>query len=103
MEEVRKVLAVVVGILILVAVVLLARWTGEKIREKFLVPKLPVVITNTVENPEAAPSTLLNTQNNPTATVSAIPSTGPEDFGYLAMGLVFVSGLSSLALARRKA
>ena len=84
----------------LVVIVLLARWTGQQIRKRFLTPRPPVV-TNIPpeENREASPSSLITTT---TSTVSAIPSTGPADFGFVIMGFVFVSGISSLALAHRK-
>ncbi|MCL4397691.1 hypothetical protein M1403_01540 [Patescibacteria group bacterium] len=102
-ERARQAAAIIVGIILLVLVVLLARWTGERIRERFLTPKPPVVTsTPPEENTESAtPSSLLNNGGSKTSTVSAIPSTGPEDFGYLVMGLVLVSGLSSLALAHK--
>jgi hypothetical protein len=86
-----------VAALVLVVVVLAARWTGEKIRERFLSPAKPPV---TVYQPG-------NSQNNPssekskTATYSAIPETGPESFGLVMAAVSALGGLSSLYLAKK--
>lgn len=89
MERVRQITAVFVGILVIVVLILLARWTGDKIRERFLSPK-PVVVTK--------PASIVQTLKEenkvlPAATYSAIPSTGPANFGYFLIAMFFLSGL----------
>lgn len=103
MELARRIAALIVGVIIVILVVLLARWTGERIRERFLTPKPPVV-TNVPpeEEREATPSSLISEQDKTsTTTASAIPATGPADLGYFFMGLIFLSGISSIALAHK--
>jgi nitrate/nitrite transporter NarK len=97
MDLFKRVLGLVVAALVLVVVVLAARWTGEKIRERFLFPAKPPV---TVYQPG-------NSQNNSssekskTATYSAIPQTGPESFGLVMAAVSALGGLSSLYLAKK--
>lgn len=70
----------------LILAILAARWTGEKIKEKFLQPKnIPPVV---VQKPQEKPQ--------PTASVSAIPQTGPNNFNYYFLVVVFTSGLFCL-------
>ena len=98
MEVLKKVLAVVFGILLLVLVVFVARWVGDKIRERYFAPKV-IVTTNAPE------SIVIDTQ--PTmipkvATYSAIPKTGPAEIMYLMSGFGLLSGLASLKLSRTR-
>ncbi len=102
METTRKVLAIVIGLLIIVAVVLLARFVGDKVREKFLMPK-PVAKVSQVVPAEQAEAPQVMMTANKSATYSAIPATGPESFGYLLLAILFLGGVSSLALSRRVA
>ena len=101
MDRSRQIAAAIVGILIIVVLVLLARWTGDRIRERFLTPKLAPVVapkTTPIIIPPVEPQTNVTIR---TATYSAIPATGPADFGYFLIGLFFLSGLSLSALSRR--
>lgn len=108
MEIARKVIAVIVGILVIIALVLLARWTGDQIRNRFFAPK-PVVQVIPPEEPAPQPQTNTgNTQGNGgntlgsnTATVSAVPATGPEDAIYPIFAFLFLSGAGTLAYARK--
>ncbi len=82
MGSLKNVIAAGLGILMLILVILAARWTGEKIREKFFKPKTIIpVITQTTQ---------------PTASVSAIPATGPNNLNYYLLIVVFTSGLFCL-------
>lgn len=98
MEAARKVLAVIVGILILVIVVFAARFIGQKIQQRIFTPKTVVTENLPVVPVQTSPS--LITKNN-IATISAIPKTGPEDIGFVVMGLMFFGGISSLTLSKR--
>ena len=91
-DRVRQVAAAIVGILIIVVLVLLARWTGDQIRERFLTPK-PAVVNNQPVSPSPvvnSPETI--SVETPSSTLSAIPETGPADFGYFLLGLGFITG-----------
>lgn len=99
MSTAKNILAVVLGILVLILVVLLARWVGDKIKERFTTPKT-VVTTNppvetvpntTTTNPEASPTPV---------TYKAIPKTGPE-FVYLFTGLSTLAGVISLKFSKK--
>ncbi len=86
MSSLRNVIAAFLGILMLILVILAARWTGEKIREKFFQPKnIPSVV---VQKPQP--------KSEPTASVSAIPKTGPSILNYYFLAVVFTSGLFCL-------
>ncbi len=90
MSVAKNILAVILGILFLIFVVLLARWAGDKIKERFTTPKT-VVVTNT-----SAPVVVV--EPPPTATYSAaisnIPKTGPVEIFYVFSGLAAVSGIA---------
>lgn len=100
MEGTRKVLAVVIGVIILILVVLVAKWVGEQIRQRFLTPK-PPVSAPAPQVPEIPEETTPLLPTPPMATISAIPRTGPEDAGYLIIGFLFLVGVSALALDRK--
>lgn len=86
MSSLKNIIAAFLGILMLILVILAARWTGERIREKFFKPKnIPSVV---VQKPREKPQ--------PTVTVSAIPKTGPNNFNYYLLMVVFTSGLFCL-------
>lgn len=98
-DRVRQVVAAIVGILVIVALVLLARWTGDRIRERFLAPKVPSPVQVTpVEEQEKPAATGTNT-----ATYSAIPATGPNDLGYALLAFLALGGILSLRVAKRLA
>lgn len=98
MERSRQIVAVIVGILVIIALVLIAKWTGDQIREKFFAAKKTPVVTQPVESVKpvvpAEPAVVS------VATPSAIPATGPNDWVYVASVTVAVLGLSFLRLAR---
>ncbi len=85
----RNVVAAIVGVILIVILVFVAKWTGDKIREKFSKPKPePIVVSQQI------PSGSLLTDNiKKTATYSAIPKTGPNDWLYAVVGIMFISGL----------
>lgn len=89
METSKTIIAVVLGIVILIGVVILAKFVGDKIREKYLTPK--TVITNTVPSPNLIIPE--ETSVLKTTTYSAIPKTGPMEAFYLFSGLAALSGL----------
>lgn len=94
MEVLRNILAAVFGIIILIFVILLARWTGEKIRERFFTPKQIVTVQ------ETTPPSLMDQkidqktdQKSAATPVSTIPSTGPAEVIYLLSGLTAAGGI----------
>ncbi len=96
-DRVRQIAAAIVGILVIVVLVLLARWTGDKIRERFLTPK-PAVVS------QPAPIVQIPKEENKvltSATYSAIPSTGPNDWAYVALGTMAILGFGFLKFASR--
>jgi len=101
----KRIFAILVGVLILVAVIFVARWVGEKIRENFLKPATPQVVVLPPDNTNSLTTDLTNTNpgGNKTASYSAIPKTGPEEMGFVMMAVSMFGGLSSFALARKKA
>lgn len=101
MENARKIAAAVVGILVLVVVFFLAKLAGDQIRQRFLKPKTPVSVTVNTKPVVNESNNLLNEKPEQTATYSAIPSTGPNDWIYVVLGFLFVSGLSVLRFAKR--
>lgn len=106
METARKVAAAIIGVLVIILLVLFARWLGEQIRDRYFAPK-PTVTVKQIIPPEVGeipvrPSGTVVTQAGTGATmVRTIPSTGPNDFGYFLIGLAFISGLVTLRLASR--
>ena len=91
----RKVVAAIVGIILIVALVLLAKWAGDKIRGR-LTPAKPVVIE---QQPQS--ENLLGDNTKTTATYSAIPKTGPNDWLYAIAGIMLVSGIAVKVSTRR--
>lgn len=89
MELLRKILAILIGILILIGIVLLAKWVGDRVREKFFTKKTSVV---QVIPPEDVPTESRSTGSN-TATYSAIPTTGPNDILYVVVGMAGLVGV----------
>lgn len=89
MGTTKTIVAVILGIAILLGVVILSKFVGDKIREKYLTPK--TIITNTIPSPN-----LIIPEETPalkTSTYSAIPKTGPAEVFYLFSGLAVVSGI----------
>lgn len=103
METARKVAAVLVGVLVLVVVVLLARWVGEQVRGRIFTPKTVVTAPAPTAPEVTTEKPSLLTEEQKQATVSAIPKTGPVDFLFPLIGLAMFSGVFSLSLAHRKA
>lgn len=91
----RKIVAALVGVVLIVLLVIVAKWTGDQIRSRLVKPQ-PVAV---VEQPVS--ENLLGDNTNQTATYSAIPSTGPNDWLYAVSGIMLVSGLGLLRLAKR--
>lgn len=90
----RKVAGALVGIILVVLLVLAAKWTGDQIRNRLVKPQ-PIAVV------EQTPTGSLLGDNTKTATYSAIPATGPADLGYAFLGFLALAGFSSLALAKR--
>jgi hypothetical protein len=92
-DRLRQILGAIVGIFIIIVLILVAKWAGDRIREKFLAPK-PSVVDQT----ESMPSQAIPTPTPvPTPAVkgtysSTIPATGPSDFLYPLLGLFLASG-----------
>ncbi len=95
METLRKIIAAIVGILIIIAIILLAKWVGDQVREKFLTPKSTVTVQQTqpTENPT------VEATSSSTATYSAIPQTGPKEESYALFAFLAIAGLASIKLA----
>lgn len=91
----RKVVATLVGIVMIVLLVLTAKWTGDQIRNRLARPQPIAVVEQTPTGD------LLGDETTKTATYSAIPATGPADLGYVLLGLSALTGFSSLALAKK--
>ena len=104
METGRKILAGVVGVFILITAIFAARWTGEKIKENFLTPKLAktATTTTTVTQIPAEQNPNLLAQEPKKTTVTVIPQTGPENFGYYFLSIVFAFGVLLLDKAKNK-
>ncbi len=100
METSRKVAAAVIGLVIIIGLFFVAKWTGDQIRNRFLKPKAPAVVVTTIKTPTTKSDNLLGEKATNTATYSAIPKTGPNDWIYLVFALSFVSGLTFLRLTR---
>ncbi len=85
----RNVVAAIVGVILIVVLVFAAKWTGDKIREKLSKPKPePVVVRQ-----EIPQNSLLNDNAKKATSYSAIPKTGPNDWLYVVVGIMFISGL----------
>ena len=98
METSRKIAAGIIGLVIIIALFFVAKWTGDQIRERFLKPKAPAMVI-TAKAPVTKNDNLLGEKTAKTATYSAIPSTGPNDWVYLAFVVLFASGIVTLKLA----
>ena len=96
MELLRKIFAALIGIIILILVVLVAKWTGEKIKEKFFSPKTPSVIE--VENSTEGSNLVINKNKE---TYTSIPQTGPELFGLVALGFSAVGGVATRFFSKK--
>jgi len=94
----RKVVAALVGVVLIILFVLAAKWTGDKIRERFSPTKpQPVAV---IEQPKSD-NNLLGSNTTNTATYSAIPKTGPNDWLYAVTGIMLLAGLGARKLANR--
>ncbi len=117
-DLVRKVAAAIVGLIIIIILVLLAKWLGDRVRERFFPQKNSTANVQVIPPEVNAPTTNspANSKNstNPTSstntasptsgsvsTVSAIPATGPNDWNYLILAVLALSGLSTLAWAKK--
>lgn len=113
MERARQIAAVFAGILVIIVLIVMARWTGDQIKQRFLTPKMATEAAslqaeNMSQSPAPAePTAGSNTvtpspsQANKTATYSAIPSTGPEDIGYFFLAILAFAGIVSRKFASR--
>ncbi len=107
MERTRQISLVVIGFLIIVILILAARWTGDQIKQRFLTPKnisqseVNSSQTSTRENSAAGTPAVGVPGESVTkvTTPSAIPSTGTREIGYIFLAFLAVSGLASLRLA----
>lgn len=93
-DLVRKIVAAVVGLIVIIAIVFLAKWLGDLIRTRFIDNKTPKVETTTTPSTNA-------TDSGTVSTISAIPATGPNDSAYLMLGLMAVTGISVLTLSKK--
>ncbi|MCL4390480.1 MAG: hypothetical protein M1484_00310 [Patescibacteria group bacterium] len=95
-ETLRKILAAVIGLLIIIALIIAAKWTGDQIRQKFFTPKTPTMVEQTVPAQQTQPLA----QNSPTATYSAIPSTGPREDAMVLLVFFALAGVVTLRFAK---
>ncbi|KKU92477.1 MAG: hypothetical protein UY21_C0001G0100 [Microgenomates group bacterium GW2011_GWA1_48_10] len=103
-DTIRKIVAAVIGIIIIILLVLLAKWVGDKIRERFLTPKTPTATTQEIPPEDSTPvSTPSGTTYPPSGQppYTTIPATGPEDWAYVFLALLALTGFSSLLFARK--
>lgn len=106
METLKKVVAAIIGILIIVALIFLAKWLGDRIRERVFPAKTETETVTQVAQPNVVkPLPIRVKQANITpnnaklATISATPATGPYDAIYLLLGFVAIAGLTTKFLA----
>lgn len=93
MEGARKVAAIILGVVVLVGIILAARWTGEQIRQRFFAPRPTIITSVPAPAPENQESLMNLPKKSPVATTSAIPKTGPAEVFYLFSGLAAASGI----------
>jgi hypothetical protein len=112
METLKKVVAAIIGILIIVALILLAKWLGDRIRERIFPAKTETQTVAEVVQPNVvkplpsrikAGAVVSNTvtSNTKLATISATPATGPSDMIFVVLGFVAVAGLTTKLLANK--
>ena len=92
----RKIVAAVIGIIVIILIVLAAKWIGDRIRDRFF-PSSPT--------PTSTPTVTQLPTNIATPTITPpgqIPSTGPMDIGYVLIGLSALGGLTTIALSKRR-
>lgn len=90
-------MAAVVGAVVILTLIFVAKWTGDQIRMRFLTPKQVLTEVAETKKPEAVLGT---DAAKGTATYSAIPATGPNDLGYALLALLALAGFSFLTIAR---
>lgn len=99
METLRKVLAAIIGLIIIIAVILLAKWVGDQVRLRFFTPKTVsnTQITTPANNQVPAKQTETTSQSQTgtqTTLPATTPATGPNDWIYVAVAFLFISGLA---------
>lgn len=103
-DLVRKIVAAVIGLVVIILIVLAAKWIGDRVRERFfpggLTPTPTPVITVT---PVPSGYVTLTPSGGPTAvpTYSRIPATGPEDYAYIVVALMALGGIGALSLVKK--
>jgi hypothetical protein len=113
METLKKVVAAIIGILIIVALILLAKWLGDRIRERIFPaktetqteaqvtqPNIVKPLPSRIKSGAVVPNTV-TVNNAKLATISATPATGPNDMIFVVMGFIAVAGLTSKFLANK--
>ncbi len=113
METTRKIIAAIVGIIVVVILILLARFVGDQVRQNFF-KSTPTVAEQTIIVPTAKPTSELVEPTLDTDLVAnetsgkgkgkgatTIPATGPREDAMLAMGLIFLAGVSLVALSKK--
>lgn len=109
-DLVRKIVAAIVGLIVIIAIVLLAKWAGDLIRARFIDNKKPPVV-QTPTKPTTNPNPTPNTNNQPgfdpktgtykISTISAIPATGPNDTLYILLAVMGLGGATILTLSKK--
>lgn len=115
METTRKIIAAIVGIIVVIVLILLARFVGDQVRQRFF--QSTSVVEQTVAVPKPKPTSELVKAPTPSVTdetgstteagkgkgkgVTTIPATGPREDAMMAMGLVFLTGVSLVALSKK--
>lgn len=113
METLKKVVAAIIGILIIVALILLAKWLGDRIRERIFPAKTETQTAAQVTQPNVvkplpsrikAGNVVTNPSVNPNAklaTISATPATGPSEMIFVTLGFIALAGVTSKFLANK--
>lgn len=106
METLKKVVAAIIGILIIIALIFLAKWLGDRIRERVFPAKTETVTVAQTAQPNVikplptrVKQTTVAVDNGKLATISATPATGPYDALYLMLGFIAIAGLTTKFLA----
>lgn len=108
METLKKVVAAIIGIIIIIALILLAKWLGDRIRERIFPAKTETQTVTEVTQPNVVKPLPTRIKagtvvaNNPKlATISATPATGPADTMFLVLGLIAFAGATTKFLANK--
>lgn len=104
-DLIRKIVAAIVGLIVIILIVLAAKWIGDRVRERFFPGGItPTPIPTVSITPTPSGYVTLAPSGMPTLvpTYSNIPKTGPEDYAYVIVVLMALGGIGSLVVSKRK-